>query len=199
MANVKSKADYQKMTNEELVAYLDKLDRKTFNSYVDADTKVRYFVDKYGVPFINAVKGTGLFLSGIIAQSIYESGYGRNLPTDKKTGEISNNFAGIKYNPNIHEGYVVTDTTEVVKGKKVPVANVKFAKFTDPTEGIKKHFEVLMGDRYKKARINAKTPEEQIKMLVQAGYSTMNATTYVNQMKGNISRVRKLLPFGRIA
>jgi hypothetical protein len=37
-----------KMTNKELVDYLDKLDKKTFNSYVDADTKVRYFVDKYG-------------------------------------------------------------------------------------------------------------------------------------------------------
>jgi flagellin-specific chaperone FliS len=56
----------------------------------------------------------------------------------------------------------------------------------------------LLGDRYKNARLNAKSPEEQIKMLVQAGYSTMNSTTYVNLMKGNISRVRKLLPFGRI-
>lgn len=199
MATLKTKADYEKMTNDELVAYLDKLDKVTFNSYVDADTKVRYFVDKYGVPFINAVKGTGLFLSGIIAQSIFESGYGRNLPTDKKTGAISNNFAGIKYNPNIHEGFVVADTSEVVKGKKVRVPNVKFAKFTDPTEGIKKHFQVLMADRYKNARVNAKSPEEQIKMLVQAGYSTMNPTAYVNLMKGNISRVRKLLPFGRIA
>ena len=88
---------------------------------------------------------------------------------------------------------------QVVKGRKVPTYNVKFAKFTDPTEGIKKHFSVLMADRYKNARLNAKSPEEQIKMLVQAGYSTQNPTTYVNLMKGNISRVRKLLPFGRIA
>lgn len=198
MASLKTKSDYAKMTNEELVAYLDKLNKATFNNYVDADTKVRYFVDKFGVPFINAVKGTGLFLSGIIAQSIFESGYGRNLPTDKSTGALSNNFAGIKYNPKIHDGYVVSDTTEVVKGRKVPVANVKFAKFKDPTEGIKKHFAVLMGDRYKNARLNAKSPEEQIKMLVEAGYSTMNPNEYVNLMKGNISRVRKLLPFGRI-
>lgn len=198
MASLKSKADYDKMTNEELVAYLDKLNVSTFNNYVDANTKVRYFVDKFGVPFINAVKGTGLFLSGIIAQSIFESGYGRNLPTDKITGEISNNFAGIKYNPSIHDGYVVTDTTEIVKGKKVLVPNTKFAKFKDPTEGIKKHFSVLMSDRYKKARLNAKSPEEQIKMLVENGYSTMSPTAYVNLMKGNISRVRKLLPFGRI-
>lgn len=199
MASLKTKADYDKMTNEELVVYLDKLNKTTFNSYVDADTKVRYFVDKFGVAFINAIKGTGLFLSGIIAQSIFESGYGRNIPTDKKTGVISNNFAGIKYNSNIHQGYVISDSSEVVKGRKVPTYNVKFAKFSDPTEGIKKHFSVLLGDRYKNARINAKSPEEQIKMLVQAGYSTMSPTSYVNLMKGNISRVRKLLPFGRIA
>lgn len=198
MASLKTKADYDKMTNEELVVYLDKLNKTTFNSYVDADTKVRYFVDKFGVAFINAIKGTGLFLSGIIAQSIFESGYGRNIPTDKKTGVISNNFAGIKYNSNIHQGYVISDSSEVVKGRKVPTYNVKFAKFSDPTEGIKKHFAVLLGDRYKNARINAKSPEEQIKMLVQAGYSTMSPTSYVNLMKGNISRVRKLLPFGRI-
>lgn len=198
MASLKTKADYNKMTNEELVIYLDKLNKTTFNSYVDAETKVRYFVDKFGVAFINAIKGTGLFLSGIIAQSIFESGYGRNIPTDKKTGVISNNFAGIKYNSNIHQGYVISDSSEVVKGRKVPTYNVKFAKFSDPTEGIKKHFAVLLGDRYKNARINAKSPEEQIKMLVQAGYSTMSPTSYVNLMKGNISRVRKLLPFGRI-
>lgn len=199
MSRLKTKADYEKMTNEELVDYLDKLNKSTFNDYVDADTKVRYFVDKYGVPFINAVKGTGLFLSGIIAQSIFESGYGRNLPTDKKTGVLSNNFAGIKYNPAIHEGFVVSDTTEVIRGKKVLVPNTKFAKFKDPTEGIKKHFAVLMLDRYKNARLNAKSPEEQIKMLVEAGYSTMKPSAYVNLMKGNIARVRKLLPFGRIA
>jgi flagellum-specific peptidoglycan hydrolase FlgJ len=193
-----SRSDYDKMTNEQLVAYLDKLDRSTFNGYVDADTKVRYFVDKYGEAFIEAIKGTGLFLSGILAQSIAESGYGRNLPTDKTTGTLSNNFAGIKYNSNIHEGYVVADTTEYVKGKKIILYNAKFAKFSNPTEGIKQHFKVLMSDRYKKARLEAKSPEEQIKMIVQAGYSTTNPTTYVNVLKGNISRIRKLLPFGRI-
>ena len=198
MVSLKTKKDYDKMTNEELVDYLDKLDKKTFNSYVSAETKVRYFVSKYGEAFIEAVKGTGLFLSGIIAQSIFESGYGRNLPTDKKTGANSNNFAGIKYNPNIHKAYVVADTSNVVKGKKVPDYNVKFAKFDNATEGIKKHFSVLMADRYKNARLNAKSPEEQIKMIVESGYTTLDSKLYVDLMKGNISRVRKLLPFGRI-
>jgi len=193
-----TKSDYDKMTNEQLVAYLDKVDKNTFNSFVDADTKVRYFVDKYGEAFINAIKGTGLFLSGIMAQSILESGYGRNLPTDKKTGALSNNFAGIKYNPKVHDAFVVIDTNEFINGKKVLVKDVKFAKFTNPTEGIKQHFQVLLADRYKKARTNAKSPEEQVKMIIEAGYATANPTTYVNLLKGNIARIRKLLPFGKI-
>jgi flagellum-specific peptidoglycan hydrolase FlgJ len=199
MASLKTKADYDKMTNEELVAYLDKLDKATFNGYVDGTTKVRYFVDKYGESFIKLIKGSGLFLSGVIAQSMYESGFGRRLPTDKYTGAISNNFAGIKYNPTIHEGYVVSDTTEIIKGKQVKVLNVKFAKFTNPAEGIKKHISTLLSDRYKNARLNAKSPEEQIKMIIEAGYASANPDKYVNDLKGNISRVRKLLPFGRIA
>ena len=42
MAN-KTKSDYDKMTNDELVTYLDKLPIETFRGYVDGDTKVRYF------------------------------------------------------------------------------------------------------------------------------------------------------------
>ena len=152
------------------------------------------FIKDYGKGIAQAIRGTGLFFPAIVAQKALESGWGTSGLTKE-----ANNFGGIKYNPNIHEAFVVSDTSEVVKGKKVRVPNVKFAKFTDPTEGIKKHFQVLMADRYKNARLNAKSPEEQIKMLVQAGYSTMNPTAYVNLMKGNISRVRKLLPFGRIA
>ena len=63
MATLKTKSDYEKMTNEQLVTYLDKLDKPTFNNYVDADTKVRYFVDKFGVAFINAVKAILLSVS----------------------------------------------------------------------------------------------------------------------------------------
>ena len=55
-----------------------------------------------------------------------------------------------------------------------------------------------MGERYKNARIMAKSPEEQIKMFVEAGYDIISPTLYLNKLKGNISRVRKLLPFGRI-
>lgn len=181
MANVKSKADYQKMTNKELVTYLDKLDRATFNAYVDADTKVRYFVDKFGATFIKAIKGTGLFLSGVIAQSILESGYGRSNQSVN-----ANNFAGVKYNKNIHSAYWTGGD------------GTKWAKWNTAEEGINNHIKTLLSDRYKSTRLNSKSPEEQIMGFVRAGYDTISPTLYLSKIKGNISRVRKLLPFGRI-
>jgi len=181
MANVKTKSDYDKMTNDQLVAYLDKLDKATFNAYVDADTKVRYFVDKYGATFIKAIKGTNLFLSGVIAQSILESGYGRSNQSVN-----ANNFAGVKYNKNIHSAYWTGGD------------GTKWAKWNTPEEGINNHIQVLLADRYKNARLNSKSPEEQIKNFVKAGYDTISPTLYLSKIKGNISRVRKLLPFGRI-
>jgi flagellum-specific peptidoglycan hydrolase FlgJ len=182
MSRLKTKADYEKMTNAQLVSYLDKLDSKTFNSYVDADTKVRYFIDKFGAFFIKAIKGTGLFLSAVIPQSILESGYGRSNQSVN-----ANNFAGVKYNKNIHSAFWTGGD------------GTKWAKWSTPEEGINNHIKTLMGERYKNARLNAKSPEEQIKMFVEAGYDIISPTLYLSKLKGNISRVRKLLPFGRIA
>ena len=91
MAN-KTKSDYDKMTNDELVLYLDKLPLQTFKDYVDGDTKVRYFLYKYGKEFAEALKGTNMFYAGVVAQVMYESTYGRSGLTQN-----ANNFAGVKY------------------------------------------------------------------------------------------------------
>jgi flagellum-specific peptidoglycan hydrolase FlgJ len=185
MPNVKDKAELLKMPQADLIKYCESLDEPTYNGYLDADVKVRYFLAKYGRGIANAIKKTNLFFPAVVAQSITESGYGRRIPTD------SNNFGGIKYAPNLAGviGYVLADTTEVVNGKKIPV-KAKFSKFADAESGFKAHVQVLLGDRYKNARLNAKTPEEQIKMIASAGYTTSNPTAYVNSMKGNINRVR---------
>jgi flagellum-specific peptidoglycan hydrolase FlgJ len=181
------------MSNPQLINYLDNLNKGLFDSYVDADTKVRYFLAKYGEGIARAIKGTNLFFSSTVAQSILESGYGRSVLTQQ-----ANNFGGIKYNPSIHSGYVVADTSEVVKGKKVKIT-AKFAKYSDVTEGFKGHVNVLLADRYTNARNLAKTPEEQIKMIAKSGYTTTPSTTYWNAMKGNVARVQKKIPFGRIS
>jgi flagellum-specific peptidoglycan hydrolase FlgJ len=182
MASLKTKADYQKMTNKELVAYLDKLNKSTFDNYVDADTKVRYFVDKFGAIFIIAIKGTGLFLSGVIAQSLLESGYGRSNQSIN-----ANNFAGVKYNKNIHSDFWLGAN------------GVKWAKWKTADDGIKGHIDVLLADRYKIARDTTNSPEQQIKGIIKAGYDPLSTPTkYLSNMQGILNRTRKLLPFGRI-
>lgn len=188
---VKSRKELDAMTNEQLVTYLNSLSKSNFNSFVDADTKARYFIFLYGDAIAKAIRGTGLFFSGIVAMKITESGYGRNIPKD------SFNFGGVKYNPNIHEDFVLADTSEIVRGKRVFV-KAKFAKFKNAEDGIRRNIAVLLGDRYKRARLEAKSPEEQIRMIAQAGYTTTPASTYLNLMQGNINRVRRKTGFGRI-
>jgi len=187
---VKSKKELDALTNDQLISYLDNLDKTNFNSFVDADTKVRYFIAKYGDGIAKAIKGTKLFFSSITALKMLESGYGRNVPKD------SFNFGGIKYNPDIHSGYVVADTTEVVNGKKI-FTTAKFAKFSSAEDGIKNNIQTLLGSRYAKARL-AKTAEDQILEIAKAGYTTTPPNTYLNLMKGNIKRVRNKTGLGLI-
>jgi flagellum-specific peptidoglycan hydrolase FlgJ len=188
---VKTKTEMQNMTNDQLVAYLNGLSVLDYSTKIDADTKVRYFIYLYGDGIARGLKGTGLFFSAITALKIFESGYGRLIPPN------SFNFGGVKYNPKIHEDFVLADTSEIVNGKRIFIKD-KFAKFKDAEDGIKKNIAILLGNRYKKARLDARSPEEQIKMIVKSGYSTMSPNEYLKRMQGIIDRVRKKTGFGRI-
>lgn len=152
------------------------------------------FIKTYGVGIANAIKGTSLFFPSVVAQSSLESGYGKFIPTN------SNNFGGIKYNPSLQGviGYVTEDTTEYKNGKKVKTT-AKFAKFKDVESGYKAHVQVLLLDRYKTARLTAKTPEDQILMIAKAGYTTTNPIKYLNSMKGIIEASRDIAQIGRIS
>ena len=188
---VKTKSEMKELTNDQLVAYLNGLSIKDYGELIDADTKVRYFIYLYGDGIAKAIKGTKLFFSAITALKIFESGYGRKIPLN------SFNFGGVKYNPNIHSDFVLSDTSEIINGKKVFI-KAKFAKFKDAEDGIRKNIAILLGDRYKNARLNARSPEEQIKMIVKSGYSTLPPNEYLKRMQGIIDRVRKKTGFGRI-
>jgi len=188
---VKTKSEMQNMTNDQLVAYLNGLSKSDFNSFIDADTKVRYFIYLYGDGIAKAIKGTKLFFSAITALKITESGYGRNIPLN------SFNFGGVKYNPDIHSEYVLSDTSEIINGKRV-FMKAKFAKFKDAEDGIKRNIAILLGVRYKNARLNAKSPEEQILKIAESKYTTTPPKQYLKLMQGNIDRVRKKTGFGRI-
>jgi flagellum-specific peptidoglycan hydrolase FlgJ len=178
---VKTKNQLDALSNDALVAYIDMLSKIDF-SKIDVDSKVRYFIYKYGKGVAASIKGTGLFYPAVMAQSIFESGYGKSIPPG------SNNFGGIKYNPNIHSGYISIMTTEYVKGVPFRVEQ-KFAKFPTVEEGFYQHIKTLLGDRYKNARINAKTPEEQIVLIVKSGYASLPPDQYLLGVKGNIKRI----------
>ena len=158
-------------------------------------TASKDFVKKYGAGVTEAIRGTKLFLPAVLAQSALESGYGKRIPKD------SNNFAGIKYNPNLPGviGFVMGDTTERTKDGKPYRTVGKFAKFKDVESGFRAHIKVLLLDRYKDAREKAKSPEEQILMIAKAGYAgNQKPSEYLGAMKGIISAMRDLTQLGRI-
>ena len=154
---------------------------------------IKNFDALYGGGIIKAITNTGIFYPAVIAQSAWESGYGKKIPLN------SNNFGGIKYNPKLAGvvGYVDSVTTEYINGVKKSVVQ-RFSKFKDVESGFKAHIQVLMGDRYKNARLNAKSPEEQILMFAKAGYSTMPPQKYLDQMVSLVDAARDISKLGRL-
>ena len=157
--------------------------------------RTRDFVKAYGPGIVNAIKGTGLFFPAVVAQKALESGWGTSELTRRAF-----NFGGIKYNPKLPgvTGFVTRDTTEYINGRKVRV-QAKFSKFKDVESGIRATITVLLGDRYKSARLNAKTPEEQVLMIARAGYTTTPAQRYLSSLQGIIEATQDLTGLGRIS
>jgi flagellum-specific peptidoglycan hydrolase FlgJ len=153
------------------------------------------FVKDYGKGIIEAIRGTGLFFPAVVAMKALESGWGRSKLTTE-----SNNFGGIKYNPNLSGvvGKVTLDTTEFVRGRKI-VVKQDFSKFKDVASGVRATIGVLLLDRYKNARLNAKTPEEQVLMIARSGYTTTPPARYLSSMKSIIEATQDLTGLGRIS
>jgi flagellum-specific peptidoglycan hydrolase FlgJ len=150
------------------------------------------FIQEYGKGIANAVKGTGIFFPVAIGQKAWESGYGKKIPPN------SNNFGGIKYNPNLKGvvGYVIADTTEYIKGKKVNMKQ-KFSKFASVEDGIAGYVNVLKAPRYAKA-LQAKTPYEQLFEIAKANYSTNNPKTYADLIYPLVEAARDISQIGKV-
>ncbi|MCL6561005.1 MAG: glucosaminidase domain-containing protein [Firmicutes bacterium] len=111
---------------------------------------------------------TGLFASCIIAQAALESGWGKTVPVDEKTGRCSHNLFGIKGEGPA--GFIEMPHVEYEHGKKV-WRMAKFRCYRNYAECIKDYEEVIMHDRYKPAR-EARTPDEAAYQLYYCGYAT---------------------------
>lgn len=157
--------------------------------------RTRRFIDDYGKGLALAIKGTNLFFATVVAMKCLESGYGESGLTRE-----ANNFGGIKYNPRIEGviGYVEKDTAEYIRGRRV-IQRLKFSKFKDVESGIKATIRVLLLNRYKNARDNAKTPQEQVLMIARAGYTTTPPQRYLSSLAGIIAATQDYKPIGRVS
>ena len=158
-------------------------------------SKTKWFIDKYGEGIALAIKGTNLYFPAVIAQQALESGWGNSELT-----RLHNNWGGIKCAPSLEGaiGCVKMDTTEWTKSGRKYATKQNFTKFANTKSGMKAHLQVLMADRYKNARDNAKSAKEQIKMIASAGYTTGSPSEYLSAMSGIIEASQDYTGLGRI-
>jgi flagellum-specific peptidoglycan hydrolase FlgJ len=157
--------------------------------------KTKWFIDKYGEGIAQAIKGTNLYFPAVIGQKALESGWGNS-----DLSRLYNNWGGIKCSKNLvgAVGCVTLPTTEWTKSGKKYATKQSFTKFADTKSGFKAHLQVLMADRYKNARDNAKSAKEQIKMIAAAGYTTGKPDEYLASMAGIIEAAQDYKGLGRI-
>ncbi len=158
--------------------------------------KTKWFIDKYGAGIMQAIKGTNLFFPAVVAQKALESGWGKSDLTI-----YHNNWGGIKCAPKLEGaiGCVKMDTSEVNKQGVKYRTKQSFTKFSDTASGIKAVTQVLMNDRYKNARDNAKTAKDQILMIAEAGYTTTPPKKYLAALSDIIEAAQDYKGLGRIA
>ena len=125
------------------------------------------FLDRYAQECVDASVGTGIFPSVTIAQAIVESAWGKSTP--------GNNMFGIQahdqYSPYWNGEYIVANDN----GR-----STKFRKYKSTSDSIKDHTYFLQRNGRYAAALKASTPEEQAKLLQDAGYA--ESKTYANTL-----------------
>ncbi|WPD75762.1 glucosaminidase domain-containing protein [Dickeya fangzhongdai] len=152
------------------------------------------FVKKIYKEALTLETETGVPAAITAAQAILESGYGKRMPVDINTKEISNNLFGIKANDKyIKNGgkYVNIITTEYVpiKGQeekqKIKVIG-KFRAYQSSEDSLRDHASFLKGNKRYKDLFSSKNPMKWAEGLQAAGYAT--DPEYANKLKGVIMK-----------
>lgn len=129
------------------------------------------FISKYGNVIKKAVKGSGLFPSLTMAQTILESSDKNGNPGNSTLAKKYNNYYGIKADKSWTGLTVSMNTNEVVNGKNTQVV-ANFRAYKAPIDSFKDRVLFLKKfDRYVPVFV-AHTPEDQAMALQQAGYAT---------------------------
>lgn len=131
------------------------------------------YVQKFKDVVLNAVKGTGLFPSLMMAQAILESSDKNGVPGNSTLSRLYNNHFGIKADKSWLGPKVNLKTREVFDGNEVMIGDF-FRVYEDVTQSFRDRITFLQkNSRYTKAGVfAAKTPEEQAEALQIAGYAT---------------------------
>ncbi|TKI52919.1 hypothetical protein E8L90_29635 [Brevibacillus antibioticus] len=112
----------------------------------------------------------GIFASVSIAQACLETGWGKFIPVDHKSGKNSNNLFGVKAFNSWKGDRVTCQTWEVYGGKTVSIIS-QFRAYSSIYESLRDHHQVLLNPRYLRVR-QAKTAEEAAQLLHVCGYAT---------------------------
>jgi flagellum-specific peptidoglycan hydrolase FlgJ len=131
------------------------------------------YIQKYRDVVLEAVKGTGLFPSLMMAQAILESSDKNGIPGNSSLARLYNNHFGIKADKSWLGPKVNLKTREVFDGQEVMIGDF-FRVYEDATQSFRDRIAFLKRNaRYTKAGVfSAKTPEEQAEALQAAGYAT---------------------------
>ena len=134
------------------------------------------FINKHKEAVIEATHDTGIFPSVKMAQMIIESGWGESA-----NARLANNYFGIK------KGVGWTGETISLKTPKDASKVNVFRKYATPYDSIVDHSSFLIKNkRYENAGVfKAKTTEEQIKAIADAGYA--EAGDYVPKLNSIIN------------
>ncbi len=105
-----------------------------------------------------------------IAQSILETGWGQNVPSDKYSGEKSYNLFGIKSKNN--EPYIISKTWEVYNGVRY-IVDAKFKKYNSAQQSWDDHIKFLLdNDRYNPFEEVMNDPYKAAWAIKRCGYAT---------------------------
>lgn len=159
------------------------------------------FVGSYGAAIIAAITDTNLFFSAFMAQAYIEA---RNANGDylSDLAVKYNNFGGITYpaygasgsfDSTTHEGSVANGTYH----QEVR----QFAVFAHPLDAFKSMVHSFMNlPQYRVHGVfMAKSPEDQIIRIAQAGYTTNSSKEYLRLCQPYIDCSRDLYKLGKIS
>jgi len=147
-----------------------------------AKKRTALFIKKYGVDIAKAIQGTGLFFEAVVAQKCGESAYGTS-----RLAKEANNFGGIK-NFGRLSGAIGTTKSG-------------FAIFRSPYDCFIVYVKQLQSPTKKYTRngvFTAKSPEEQIKIMVKSGYDVTPPEKYLRLCQSAIDATRIICPVGRV-